>query len=169
MFPLDNYTDRFEAVSISNNYDGDKYEYIEPSDADLKIFMGFSILQLIEFLFILLFAFFNIWRFILHIKNNKLMIKVFYALICIESLLIIASRIVQTSLPEAIPAEICDKESNNKSLIAIELVIETIDFSVVVVLIIKMHQLSQTLKIINSENQDLKKDIIEIENKFRRC
>ena len=66
-------------------------EFHYPNDAQLTWLTIFSVFMALEFTVILALAIHNLIRYIIVINYNKAMIKVFYALACIESALIIGA------------------------------------------------------------------------------
>ena len=111
---------------------------------------------------------YNIIFYISKIENNKFMTKLFYFLVCLESILIISEMIFQIFHPERLAHEICDdKDKHTKSyLMFYQIFVRLCQTLIIMVIIFTMMQLRLALMILADQDRNMEEKMRIQRKKF---
>ena len=129
----------------------------------------YAIVEIVIWLTILLLAVYNIIFYISKIENNKFMTKLFYFLVCLESILIISEMIFQIIHPERLAHEICEeKDKNTKSYLMIyQIFVRLCQTLIIMVIIFTMMQLRLALMILADQDRNMEEKMRIQRKKFK--
>ena len=142
---------------------------IELKDGQKTVLVFYPVIAICGYVLILIVAVHNYVRYVAKIQDTmgKFFIKLFYWLVCIESLFLIGKCIYYALTPGQLIYEICDS-LDDRTATALEITDNVIHGMVMFVIIATMYQLKLTLALISQNNNgDIDEELCQVDSKMK--